>query len=374
MVEDGGARTWRRIDDLATLDRDASASRDARAFQLDPEAGTLRFGDGVRGRIPAAGARIIVRQMRSGGGIAGNLPAGSVKTISARPVSGQDRDIGRQLVVTQPLAFTGGADVETLAEAEKRIPSLFRHRDRVVTPDDYRAFALETPGVHVGRVELLPRFKPQQRHDDIPGVVTTMAFPWRPLGLAPNLRADRPFLEAIHARLDARKPLGTELYVIGCEYVPVAVSVAVTVAPEAPLDTTLQAIKDALIRVLWPLAPGGFDEQGWPLGRELSNRELAVETARVSGVTEVAGLNLFSRNHDSGEWEPLGDARDGVEQNLSLERWQLPELLAVVVIAGDSAPTTIAQTGSILDPGSPTNPYILPGKRPLTVPVVPEVC
>ena len=82
---------------------------------------------------------------------------------------------------------------------------------------------------------------------------------------------------------------------IGCEYIPVAVSVVVTVAEGAPPDTTVQSVKDALRRVLWPLADGGFDRQGWPLGRALSNRELAVEVARVQGVSEVGGLNLFSR-------------------------------------------------------------------------------
>jgi predicted phage baseplate assembly protein len=270
------------------------------------------------------------------------------------------------LVVEQPLAFSGGADAETLAEAEKRIPSRLGHRERALTPDDYRTIARATPGVAVGRVELLPRFKPQQRHDDIPGVVTVMTLPARPLGPAPNPRADRPFLEAIHGWVDARRPLGTELYVIGCEYVPVAVSTGVTVAAGAPVETTLQAVKDALIRVLWPLSGGGFDERGWLLGRELSNRELAVEAARVQGISEVAGLNLFRRNTSSGEWDRLGDARDGREQNLALERWQLPELLGVTVVIGDSAPLTVDR--------SPTNPFADPNARPLTVPIVPELC
>ncbi len=362
VAEEGGTTTWLRVDDLATLDRDAAASRDARVYQLDAEAGTIRFGDGVRGRIPPAGRRILVRQMRSGGGAAGNLPAGALKTVTATSLTGAS--VGRNLLVEQPLPFSGGADAETLAEAEKRIPARLRHRERAVTPDDYRVVARETPGVAVGRVELLPRFKPQQRHDDIPGVVTVMALPARPLAPAPNPRADRPFLEAIHGWVDARRPVGTEFYVIGCEYVPVAVSVAISVADEAPIDATLQDVKQALIRVLWPLPDGGFDGQGWPLARELSNRELEVEAARVRGVSEVAGLNLFVRNTSSGAWERLGDARDGREQNLALEKWQLPELLGITVVIGDSAPLMLE-----LD-----NPFADPNARPLTVPIVPELC
>ncbi|MGH7943388.1 MAG: putative baseplate assembly protein [Opitutaceae bacterium] len=371
VAEDGGATTWWRVDDLATLDRDAAASRDARVFQLDAESGIIRFGDGVRGRIPPAGRRIIIRQMRSGGGSAGNLPAASLKTVSATSVTGTS--VGRNLTVEQPLAFTGGADAETLVEAEKRIPSRLRHRERAVTPDDYRAVARETPGVAVGRVELLPRFKPQQRHDDIPGVVTLMALPSRPLAPAPNPRADRPFLEAIHHWVDARRPLGTEFYTIGCDYVPVAVSLGVSIAAGAPVESTLQDVKDALIRVLWPLPGGGLNDEGWPLGRELSNRELAVEAARVKGISEVAGLNLFRRNVNSGEWERVGDAREGREQNIALERWQLPELLGVMVVAGE-APLSLDPSTLFLDGGSPTNPYADPNARPLTVPIVPEHC
>ena len=364
---------WVRVDDLATLDPDADprinldAARDARVFQLDAFAGTVLFGDGVRGRIPPAGHRIRARQLRSGGGIAGNLPAGTLKTIAAATLTGESA--GSRLVVAQPMAFGGSADPETLREAERRIPARLNHRERAVTGDDYRVLARETPGVDVGRVELLPRFKPQTRHAEIPGIVTVMALPDRPLGPAPNPRADRPFLEAVHAWLDNRRPLATELYVIGCEYIPVALSGVVTVAEGAPPDTTLQSVKDALRRVLWPLAGGGFDRRGWPLGRALSNRELAVEVARVQGVSEVGGLNLFRRNPSSSDWEPLGDSRTGREQNLVLERWQLPELLAVTVVADDTA------TGAPLSiSGGAANPFADPNAVPLAVPVVPDLC
>jgi hypothetical protein len=151
----------------------------------------------------------------------------------------------------------------------------------------------------------------------------------------------------------------------------------------------LQAVKESLIRVLWPLAGGsfdrqgwrlgnalsnreplaggGFDRQGWRLGNALSNRELAVEVARVEGVSEVAGLNLFTKNLSSSAWQPVNDSRNGVEQNVRLERWQLPELLAVTAVADDSA------TGaplSILE--SSINPAADPNA--VAVPVVPDLC
>ena len=39
-----------------------------------------------------------------------------------------------------------------------------------MTASDYKELALRTPGVAIGRVEVLERFKPQQRRDGVPGV------------------------------------------------------------------------------------------------------------------------------------------------------------------------------------------------------------
>jgi hypothetical protein len=341
VEEDSGWVQWNRVDDLYTLDRDPTVARDARVFQLDPEAGTIRFGDGVRGRIPGTGRRVLVGQMRSSSGAAGNLPAGYIKTVIAETL--KNENVGSSLVVDQPMPFIGGTDAETLAEAEKRIPALFRHRDRAVTLEDYRTIALETPGAAVARVEILPRFKPQQRFFNVPGIVSVMVLPQAQLGPAPNPRADRPFLEKVHAWLDARRPVGTELYVIGCEYVPVAISVAVSVADGAATDTTLQAVKDALIKVLWPLQGGGFDGNGWRVKKAISNRELAAEVARVPGVSEVNELNLFKRIQidNKRSWKAIDDASNGNEQNIGLNDWQFPELLGVVAVSGNDAPLDI---------------------------------
>lgn len=63
---------------------------DDKAFALDPEDGTVRFGDGEHGRRPASGAAITV-SYRQGGGSAGDV------TISARfrwpPTSTQFRTV-----------------------------------------------------------------------------------------------------------------------------------------------------------------------------------------------------------------------------------------------------------------------------------------
>ncbi len=243
--------------------------------------------------------------------------------LSARRIDGS---AASPIVVKQPLAADGGEDAETLALAESRIPAMLRHRDRAVTADDYQRLAFEAPGIDVGRIEVLPRFKPQDRRSNVPGVVSVMGLPAVPLQPAPNPRPDRPFIERLHAYLSVRTPLATELYVIGCDYVPLGISVAVQLRDGYARDQVLLDVRDALRRLLWPLSPGGLDGTGWPLGRAVRSRELEVEVSRVAGVDEMRGLQLFQQVDDA--WQPLPlIAADGA-QTLTLQRWQLPELLS----------------------------------------------
>jgi hypothetical protein len=357
---DQGYALWRRTGDLGT------AGADDAVYELDSEAGTVRFGDGLRGRVPAPGMRVRVAALRGGGGRAGNLPPGSLKEISAVDLQGKPV---KMLAVSQPLATEGGSDAETLEQAERRIPALLRHRDRAVTEDDFRRLAAETPGVALGRVELLPRFKPQQRRDGVPGVVSVMVLPAKPQRRPPNPRADRPLIEAVHAWLDARRPLACELYVIGCEYLPLALTVGIEIRDGFGQDRVLLEVREALRAHLWPLAPGGAGATGWPLARPVEERELEVVVARVPGVQEVLGVRLFARETLGGEprWRRLQGPREGDQAALRLEIWQLPELLGVVVAAG-AVPETPGGLGLGDGDGDGTDGDAVP------VPVVPEVC
>ncbi len=354
VEEEGlGWRTWRQVPDLAL------ASRDDAVYVLDGEAGQVRFGDGVRGRVPGAGRAIRIARMRAGGGAHGNLPAGSVSALAGLGPGREAPPV--RVAVWQPLAFAGGADAETVAEAERRIPARLRHRERAVTESDFRELAARAPGVAVGRVEVMPRFKPQQRRFGVPGVVSVMVLPKRDGHEGPNPRPDRPFLETVHAWLDPRRVLGTELYTIGCEYVPLGVSVAVEVRDGHARDAVLNAVREALRAHLWPLAPGGVDGSGWALGRPVGDRELEVVTARVPGVAAVAPVKLFARPA-SGAWRQL--PRDGLDRaSLPLLAWQLPELLALAVVDGTVAPDALQ---------APAGPADADGAIP--VPVVPRVC
>ena len=356
---DRGYRPWQLIEELSL------AGRDDKVYQLDAEAGTVRFGDGLRGQLLPIGQRVRVAQLRAGGGAAGNLPAGTLTEISAQDLRGNPVS---KLKVQQPLPTQGGENAEDLATAEQRIPAVLRHRDRAVTSSDYRQLAADTPGVRVGRVEILPRFHPHRvpqsgslSAEEIPGVVSVMVLPFKGSAAPPNPRPDRPFLEAVHAYLDSRRPLGTELYVIGAQYRPLGLSVGVELLDGFNRDSVLLDIRTTLFEFLWPLIPGDLLAQGWRLGKPVRDRELETIVARVEGVRTVDRVNLFSQTAD-GSWTRVENPSQPNNVEIPLANWELPELLAVVVAEG-ATPNDLSSlppaTGEDLGVG---------------VPVVVEVC
>lgn len=359
QVEESGLGyvSWQAIDDIAL------AGRDDGVFVLDSEAGTVRFGDGIHGRIPEAGRRIRVAQMRAGGGVAGNLAAGTLKAIEAKGLDGSV--ITRKLKVIQGINSDGGVDAENLDAAELRIPARLRHRNRAVTEADYRALVAEAPGVNIGRVEVLPRFMPRQRRFNVPGVVSVMVLPQKAMLEAPNPRPDQPTIQKVHGHLSSRRPLATELYVIGCEYIPVALSVGITVRAGFGHDQVNYDVRQAVQQYLWPLPPHGPGGEGWPLGRSVKDRELEVIVAQVKGVNTVSGVNLFQRQNRL--WRAVPRTQQCQAIQIDIREWQLPELLAVSVGTDGGIPETV--TGVTGDgPGTGA------AGGGVALPVVPESC
>ena len=348
-----GFQLWNAVDDLGVLQGPVPA------YVLDPEAGTVSFGNQMQGMIPPVSRRVRARLMRAGGGAAGNLPDGTLNAIQAFDVSGNPVT---GLTVQQPFATSGGADSETLDQAEQRIPATLRHQERAVTADDYKNLVQEMPGGTVARTEVLPLFKPQTRDTDVPGVVSVMVIPPKSDLQAPCPRADRVLLDNVYSYLNPKTPVAAEMYVIGTEYVDLGLSVAVEVRNGFGLLQVAQQVEQALRGYLWPIPPGGQSNQGWPLGRTVRSLELEVIISQVPGVSEVNAVQLFLPQSDGSYQQISPNSDDNAE--LSLESWQLPEVLQVLVTPGTD--------GSGVMP-APLTPAVQTDNT-VAVPVVPTVC
>jgi hypothetical protein len=355
-VEDTtGWQPWQRVEVLF------GRRADETIYRLDAQAGQVHFGDGQHGRRPPEGRRIRIARYLHGGGSAGNLAAGTLKAVAG----------AGSLVVRQELPASGGREAETLAEAERRIPEFLTHRNRAVTRGDFQALALGNPVSPVARAEviegLLPGTALSTVRRDVPGVVSLFVVP---PGLPELGRTPKPtqgLLKDVFSHLIARVLVGTELYVLSPDYVPLAAGMRVQVRDPSTEQQTLQAVRQALVEYLWVLSPGGSEGTGWPLGGMVRGKELETRVARVDGVREVGALVLFRRL--DGVWQALGE-----DAQVSLDDYQLPDLLGVsVVTAGDPPlPAGLAPSGT--PSGADGGDGSTSGGRVVPAPVIPELC
>jgi hypothetical protein len=286
-------------------------SRSAQVFVVDRESGEVRFGDGIRGARPPRGAPIFA-SYACGGGRAGNVGIGVVKASPQLPAGFE---------VSNPLPTWGGENGESVAEAERNIPRFIRHRDRAVSAEDFRDIVQRTPGIELGRVEIVPLYLPKPADvAGVPGAVTVLVIPddpRRPEAPQP----DRLFLDAVCRHLEPRRLLTTEVHVHGPEYVPLSVAVGIEVVPGRDVAPVREAVKEEIRRFLSPLA-GGQEGTGWPLEKAVEDRELLVRAARVPGVAKVRNVKML-------------DSTPALRDTIRLAGLQLPQLMRITVALGD---------------------------------------
>jgi hypothetical protein len=299
----------------------------ARVFVLDPEAGQITFGDGAHGARPPEESRLRATYDFSQGA-AGNVGADSM-------TQGPEG-----FKVTNPVRTWGGADAETAAEGEKQISRYLQHRDRLVTAYDFETVTLRTPGVEIGRVEVLPNYHPElssRRGGDAAGAVTLMLVPtFDPVTPdAPSPSND--FLDTVCSYLDTRRLVTTEVFLRGPEYVGIWISIGIQVLPGINPAPVREAVKAAVLQFLAPIV-GGPQQlpddpavllnaplspsiyKGWPLGKPVISLEVMTIAGRTSGVEFVQDVLLAQSGPAVAQVEITG--------------LQLPRVLGISVTNG----------------------------------------
>ena len=365
-----GSVEWRRVDDLYSagpevpvpdLRRPPGAAQpptpSPEVHTVDPASGIVRFGDGLHGARPPAGVAVRA-DYAYGSGRAGNVGPDAITTSPALPAG---------VKVTNPVRTWGGAEAESVAEGEKQIARYLRHLDRLVSAEDFETIVRRTPGVDVGRVDVVPAFSPElapSAPGDAAGAVTLLVIP-RLDPLHPGApQPDQPFLDAICSYIDPRRLVTTEVFLRGPTYKPIWVSVGIDIVAGRSVAEMRDAVKAALTRFLAPLPSDPGEDAadaasfphaatGWPRRKPVVPFELVAVASRVPGVDLVRPVLVAA---GAG----AGSDRDPVPMN-GLE---LP-LATVSVVVGDPLP---------LDQVRGLAPTPEPAKNVVPVPVVPETC
>jgi hypothetical protein len=364
VTVDGTA--WTRVDDLYAAGAEVpvpdlrlppgappAPAAIATAYTVDAATGIIRFGDGLHGARPALNATLRASYAYASGG-AGNVGAGSISSSPALPAG---------ISVTNPVRTWGGADAEAVDDGEKQIARWLQHRDRLVSADDFEAIVRRTPGIEVGRIDVIPAFNPELSPNspgDAPGAVTLMLIPAVDPAHPGAPQPDQPFLDAVCSYIDPRRLVTTEVFLRGPSYKPIWLSVGLQVVAGTSVAVVCEAVKAALLAFLAPLpaAPGQppfqHSETGWPRLKSVLPLELVAVASRVDGVDLVAGVLVTA------------DATGDGSAPVTMSGLELPFVSGISVLQGD--PLALSQLmGSA--PPSPSVPTTV-----VPVPVIPDSC
>ena len=361
---------WKEIDDLLAAGSEVAKpdlrqppgarkgkAKSAKVFTVNNESGEIRFGDGEHGQRPPLGARISV-SYDYGAGIAGNVGVGAINTSAGLPAG---------LKVVNPVRTWGGADSENVLDGERQIKSYLRHHERLVTTNDFKTIVLRTPGVLIGRVEVIPTFNPDfspNEPGDAPGAVTVMVIPKFDAKQPDAPVPDRLFLDTICRYLDERRLVTTEVFLRGAVYKPVWISVGINVVAEKSVPEVREAVKKALLEFLAPLdpkfdllgAPDAVKENGWQLRKPVTAKELLAVASRVSGVMFVNDVRLAEGEKAAGE-------------QVAMNGLELPRVMGISVSVGDALPLSLLRGSTTDTSGGATRP-----RKIVPIPVIPENC
>ena len=298
--------SWERVENFL------KSGPEDRHYVLNPDEGTVRFGNGLNGRVPGLKESIRARFYRYSQLEKGNLPAGHAWAL--------DVDLPPGSEITDRKNLTpgiGGRQKEPLEETKLRAREVFQNERVTLTARDYEQLTLKTPGLRVARASVLPNFSPKLPTLKLSGEITILVLPAPPPKEAfPNASPPEPsegFLKTVQTHLESRRLVTTNLHVQGPKYVEVKVHCNVFLKKRASEATVREDINRALKDFLDPVSGGPEKGKGWPFGRSVFTSEVSQLLAKVPGVDYVTAVSL----NDAKVGEPVKLSYDGLPTSSS---------------------------------------------------------
>ncbi|MBR57921.1 MAG: putative baseplate assembly protein [Myxococcales bacterium] len=272
---DGGWRVpWIEVDNF--FESEATS----RHYVKDTMTNEIRFGDGIKGKIPPKGARNIrARMYQVGGGERGNVASQSI-VVMRKPLAYVEG-------VTNPYPATGGSDIETVESVIQRGPYILKSRQRAVTAEDFEWLSKQA-SPSVARVKCLPT-------KDREGEVSVVIVPSIPKGHSDFMNKPVPslaLLRQVKKQLNRHKLVTTILHVRKPRYREFDVEVEVYRRATGPSQRLNREIDSSVRMFTHPLA-GGRDQMGWPFGRSIYKVDLFHVIEEVPDVDLVHRIHIF---------------------------------------------------------------------------------
>lgn len=280
----------------------------------EPLTGLIRFGDGMNGKVPPSGSKLLCTYRRLGG-TAGNIAAGRITTLvdSLSGISTSD------ISVFNEYAATGGTDGETLDDLLARGLGSLQGRYRAVSDEDFEYLAHEAAPDKVARVKVVADRNLEGTTPDEEGHISVIVLPaLEQLGL-PELPAQydavtKEFtlnrrsrvvtnaLKGVQVKklnreilryLDERRLITTVVHVVEPSFTIMRLNVNFQAKPGVNTEVLTKAVGETAATFLDPYT-GWLDGSGWPYGRNVYRSELYQIIESIEGVDHVSELKMNS--------------------------------------------------------------------------------
>jgi hypothetical protein len=249
---------------------------------------TIRFGDGVFGRLPTTGTVFEVTY-RVGQGAIGNVPPDTLTEF--RP-----EDFPPDTSVRNPLPAQGGVDPESLTDVWRLAPFAFRAVTyRAVRPEDYRLL-VERDLPWVSRANAALRWT---------GSWLTAFVTADPRG-TDDIRPEQH--DALRQLVHRYRMAGTEAYELAPLYANLDVEITVCAQPDAFRGDVKARVLAALSSGTLPGQPKGFFHPDYfTFGMPLYRSRLEAAIQAVPGVMGVRRMRVRRRGFVEFPADPLAD-------------------------------------------------------------------
>jgi hypothetical protein len=276
---------------------------------------TVIFGEGVNGAVPPTG-QLISASYKTSVGASGNVISSAITEVTFIP-GNIDPEAVSYLSVTNDASAIGGADADTTDQLRSKIKSAISARRRAVTLEDYEFLANQTP--QIGRAKAISSVyssvtlyvQTQNDGTNTPGITSGS-----PTSTWTELQGN------VEEYLADKIPVGTTLTVVQPTYVPVYVSMSVTVGAAFKQSAVKLNIAKAFLN-----AGGLFSYEVNTFGRTIA---LSSVISKAAGIAGVESITLTKLNTDNSS---------GVA-TITLAANQIPYLLPAALI--------ITPTGGLL--------------------------
>lgn len=305
-----GGTPWLPVASLRTADSRVAFNA-AEHYMIEPADYRIRFGDGVFGAIPPAGASIVcTRYQLLEGPAALTVRAGEVRhVLNFAPPPGVD------LIGLTHLDAEGGANFFPSDRRQDLGLTRFRAPFRLVTEHDFERAVLEdfnefqrlsNGEPEIARASVVFDRQPPLSDDvEAPGYVTFVLLPGAPHFDEAVFQDEAVLVSTKEAMvalptglwqrlsrfLDRRRLITTRLRQQEPELRRVTITATIAIDADRNVAEMEQALRRRVYGFL-SLLTGGVDGRGWPLGRDIYRSQLFRLLEDADGVDHVASLAL----------------------------------------------------------------------------------